>query len=73
MGEYDALLDCWITVCELPPHVNGLIKEKDGENIILINSSLSDNAKRKTLRHELRHLRRRDLRSEKSIAFIERD
>lgn len=71
MGEYDALLDCWITVCDLPPHVNGLIKEKDGENIILINSSLSDNAKRKALRHELRHLRRHDMRSERSISAIE--
>lgn len=73
MGEYDAIFDCWITVCELPPHVNGLIKEKDGENIILINSSLSDNAKRKALRHELRHLRRHDMRSDKSVAAIENE
>lgn len=73
MGNYDARLDCWITVCELPPHVKGMVTEKDGDIIILINEALSERAKIRALIHEVRHLKRRDMRSEKSITAIERE
>ena len=73
MPEYDEKNDCFVTVCPLPAHVRGLVKEVADARLILINESLSDEVKEKTLQHELRHLRRNDLRRAAPIEEIEED
>ena len=72
-SEYLPREDCRITVCKLPPHVKGLCTVKGTEEIILINEDLSDEAKTRTLQHELRHLQRNDLHREAPIEEIEDD
>ena len=72
-SEYLPREDCRITVCKLPPHVKGLCTVKGTEEIILINEDLSDEAKARTLQHELRHLQRNDLHREAPIEEIEDD
>ena len=71
MADYDAKNDCYVTVCRLPVHVRGLIKEVADARLILINEDLSDDAKIETLRHELRHLQRDDIRRVAPIEEIE--
>lgn len=73
MGEYVPKEDVFVNVCPLPVHVKGLIREVRGDRFILINEALSDEAKAKALRHELRHLRRDDLRRVAPIEQIERE
>ena len=73
MGEYDPKEDVFVNVCPLPLHVKGLVKEVRGERFILINETLSDEAKEKALRHELRHLKRDDLRRAAPIEKIEQE
>lgn len=72
-SEYLPREDCRITVCKLPPHVKGLCTVKGTEEIILINEDLSDEAKARTLQHELKHLQRNDLYREAPIEEIEHD
>ena len=72
-SEYLPREDCRVTICKLPPHVNGLCTVKGTEEIILINEDLSDEAKARTLRHELRHLQRDDFHREAPIEEIEDD
>ncbi len=73
MAEYDEKNDCFVAVCPLPGHVKGLVKEIVDDRVILINEDLSDEAKERTLRHELRHLQRDDMRRQRSITEIERE
>jgi len=72
-SQYLPREDCRITICKLPPHVKGLCTVKGTEELILINDGLSDEAKERTLRHELRHLQRDDLRRDATIEEIERE
>lgn len=71
MSEYDAVNEVYVNVCPLPFHVKGLIKAVADGELILINEYLSDKAKKKALKHELKHLHRGDLHSEKSVEEIE--
>lgn len=73
MGEYNAKEDVFVNVCPLPVHVRGLIKEVRGDRFILINELLSDEAKKKALRHELKHLRTDDLNSSRPASEIEEE
>ena len=73
MGQFLPEEDVYVTICTLPVHVKGLLKEVRGCQIILINELLSDDAKAKTFRHELRHLRRNDMRRQRPIEEIERE
>ena len=73
MADYDVKNDCYVTVCPMPPHIRGLVKELVDVQVILINEALSDEAKKRTLRHELRHLRRGDLHRDATIREIEGD
>ena len=70
-SQYLPREDCRVTVCKLPPHVMGLCTVKGTEEIILINEDLSDEAKLEALAHELRHLRRGDLYSDRPVEEIE--
>lgn len=70
-SQYLPREDCRITVCKLPPHVKGLCTVKGTEEIILINEDLSDEAKLAAFAHELRHLRRGDLYSDRPVEEIE--
>ncbi len=58
-------------VVPLPGLVKGLIKAVPDGELILINEYLSDKAKREALDHELMHLKRDDLFSDKSIEEVE--
>lgn len=71
--EYDAKHDVFVSVCsELPNRVKGLITvDRDGNHFILINSHLSDEQKDETLRHEMLHLARNDLYSDRPASEIE--
>lgn len=71
MPEYDEKNDCYVTVCRLPMHVRGLVKEVQDARLVLINEDLSDDAKARTLQHELRHLQRDDLHRDATIEEIE--
>lgn len=72
MCEYDAVNEVYVNVCPLPIHVKGLIKAVPDGELILINEYLSDKAKRKALRHELRHLRRGDLHRDVPVEELEK-
>lgn len=72
MGEFMVEEDVYVTVCALPSHVKGLIKETKHGTVILINEYLSDREKQRALDHELEHLRKDDLHSDKTIEEIER-
>lgn len=71
--EYDAKHDVFVSVCdELPNRIKGLITaDRDGNHFILINSRLSDEQKDETLRHEMLHLVRNDLYSDRPASEIE--
>ena len=73
MADYDVKNDCYVTVCPMPPHIRGLVKKIVDVQVILINETLSDEAKKKTLQHELRHLQRNDLHRAAPIEEIEED
>ena len=72
MGQFLPKEDVYVTVCALPVHVKGLIKAVPDGELILINEYLSDKAKRKALRHELRHLRRGDLYRDAPVEELEK-
>lgn len=70
---YDAKHDVFVSVCsDLPPRVKGLITvDRDGNNIILINEYLSDDAASEALEHEYQHLSRNDLYSDEPAHILE--
>ena len=70
--EYDAVLDCWICVTMIPPHVDALVREQaDGTKIMLINETLSDEKKKEAYEHEKKHLQRGDLHSDEDVKTLE--
>ena len=74
--EYDAKNDCWISVVDnpklLPYAVHGAVAEdSEGNNIVLINDCLSEEAKLRAYEHESEHIKNGDLHSEKPAHEIE--
>lgn len=58
----------------MPLSIRGFVKEDvDGNYVIFINDNLSDERKRKTLEHELKHIYGEDLISERFAVEIEKD
>ena len=72
MCEYLVNEGVYVNVVPLPGRVKGLIKAVPDGELILINEYLSEKAKQEALVHELAHLLRDDLFSEKSIQEIEK-
>lgn len=72
MCEYLVNEGVYVNVVPLPGRVKGLIKAVPDGELILINEYLSEKAKQEALAHELAHLLRDDLFSEKSIQEIEK-
>jgi len=57
---------------DLPYGVNGLlVYDENGEPNIYINARASYDMQRKAIRHELRHIRRGDVDSRRSIRRVE--
>ena len=71
MCEYLVKPDVFVNVVPLPGRVKGLIKAVPDGELILINEYLSERAKQEALAHELAHLVRDDLFSDKSIEEVE--
>ena len=71
MCEYLVKHDVFVNVVPLPARVKGLIKAVPDGELILINEYLSEKAKAEALAHELAHLVRDDLFSDKSIEEVE--
>lgn len=74
--EYDAKNDCWISVVDdpkvLPYSVRGAVAEDpDGNNIVLINDCLSEEAKLRAYEHEQEHIKNGDLHSDRPAHEIE--
>lgn len=73
---YLARFDCFTFIAPpgmFPLSVRGFITENaDGQSIIVINGSLSPEARRKAFRHELKHLKRCDLHRSEPARVIER-
>lgn len=72
MCEYLVNADVYVNVVPLPGRVKGLIKAVPDGELILINEYLSEKAKAEALAHELRHLSRDDLFSDKPVEEIEK-
>lgn len=72
--QYDVTLDCWITLYDLPPHVDALVRESsDGTIMMLINSALDAMGRRRAYEHERKHILRGDLHSDKDAKTIEEE
>lgn len=72
--EYVSKIDAFVSVCELPGRVKGLLTvDADGNNYILINESLTESEQAKTLNHEILHIVRNDLYSDKPAHVIEQE
>lgn len=71
MCEYLVNEGVYVNVVPLPGRVKGLIKAVPDGELILINEYLSEKAKAEALAHELAHLVRDDLFSDKSIEEVE--
>lgn len=73
--EYDAKNDVFVSVCfELPGQVKALITvDNDGNNFILVNECLSEEARKEAIEHEYKHLKRNDLYSDKPAHVIEQE
>ena len=71
MCEYIEKYDVCLSFEPMPMSIRGLIKRVGEDNCIVINDNLSDEAKRKAFDHELDHLLKNDLDSNKSVKEIE--
>lgn len=72
--QYDVSLDCWVALCDLPVHVDALVRETpDGTIMMLINNALSRRGRRKAYEHERKHILRGDLHSERTATEIENE
>lgn len=69
--EYDLIHDCFVSLANLPGSVKGCCTVVGEDNLILINESLNAAARIATYHHELEHLHRGDLYSEKSVRSLE--
>lgn len=72
LARYDCFV--WVAPCGMfPTSIKGFITENaDGQSIIVINGSLSPEARRIAFRHELKHLKRCDLHRQELARVIER-
>ena len=65
--------DYSVYIVALPGTIKGAVRiDPTGYASIYINASLSHAEQQKTLRHELRHLRRNDMYNLRSIRQVER-
>ena len=71
--EYNAKYDVLVQGAELPCSVRAFVVERMGCRVIVINAALSREARARALRHELRHLKRGDLKSRRPVSSLERE
>lgn len=64
-------MECRIIEYDLPMSVRGFVKKKRGDYCIVINSSLSEEMKLKTLHHEIMHIVNGDLDKDCPVDMIE--
>lgn len=71
LARYDCFV--WVAPCGMfPTSIKGFITENaDGQSIIVINGSLSPEARRIAFRHELNHLKRCDLHRPEPARVLE--
>lgn len=61
-----------VRLIELPLSIRGFTREDvDGNYLVFINDNLSDERKRKTLIHELKHINKEDFLKEEFATEIE--
>ena len=56
---------------DLPTTIRGFTRENIDCYVIVINARMSEEMRRKTYRHELKHIENDDLASDKDIGIIE--
>lgn len=71
--EYDFVNDCWVGLAHLPSRVKALCTAVGDDTIILINECLTDAERKSAYRHELSHIKRGDLFTEKKVEEVERE
>ena len=71
--EYLIREDVWCVETPMPLTVHGFVCRKSGQIYMIINSDLSDEAKKEAIRHELDHIDGGDLYSEEDAVVIERE
>ena len=69
--EYIASKDVWCEEVKLPMAVHAFVCRKNGQLFMIVNSDLSDEAKKEAIEHELDHIDQNDLYSEEDAALIE--
>lgn len=70
--EYLAREDVWYAELPMPMSVHSFVCRKGGLIFLIVNSNLSDDAKRDALEHEFDHIDSGDLFSDEDAAEIER-
>ena len=70
--EYIAEKDVWCEEAKLPMAVHSFVCRKNGQIFMIVNSELSDEAKKEAIEHELDHIEENDLSSEEPAVEIER-
>ena len=66
--------ETFIRILDLPSTVKGVtVRDDDGNYNIYINSSLSEDARKRAIEHELKHVERGDFDSFDDISTLERD
>lgn len=69
--EYIAAKDVWCDEAKLPMAVHAFVCRKNGQIFMIVNSALSDEAKKEAIEHELDHIEENDLYSEEDATLIE--
>lgn len=70
--EYDYNHDCWVGTAVLPATINALCTAVDFDTVVLVNECLNEAAKHEAYAHEIRHISRGDLFSDKSVEELEK-
>lgn len=66
--------ETFIRILDLPSTVRGVtVRDSDGNYNIYINSSLAEDARKRAIDHELKHIERGDFDSFSSIEELESD
>jgi len=64
----------YVRIIDLPSTVQGVtVKDEEGNYNIYINSSLAEDAKKRAIEHELKHIERGDFDSLADISDLETD
>lgn|GEM_PF-1928428 len=73
-GEYIGFADAEIVYSdELPGHIRAFVlPREDGGHTIVVNLKLNDEARRKAVEHELRHILARDTDSPLPVVLLEK-